>query len=355
MRFSPIRGRAACNNPDGRFARTVSDTGEDYADELPEISHATQLLPETIRSIISRNASPDINFRQSINPYRGCEHGCIYCYARPAHAYVDLSPGLDFETRIFFKPDAASQLRRALARPGYRCQTIALGANTDAYQPAERELRITRSILEVLAECRHPVAIVTKSALIERDLDVLQDLAANRLTRVMISVTTLDDELKRTMEPRTASPSRRLKIIERLSSAGVPVGSMIAPVIPGLTDHEIERIVARVAAAGADQAAYILLRLPHEVADLFKNWLEEHHPLRARKVMSMIRQLRSGQINDPCFGSRMSGRGNLAILLRDRFEKACRRHRLSTGASPRLNTGAFRAPLDRHPQLDLLD
>jgi DNA repair photolyase len=354
LTFDPIKGRGARANPTGRFARTRIDATAEFADEYPDPGIDTQLMAEQIRSIISTNQSPDISFRQSINPYRGCEHGCVYCYARPSHAYADLSSGLDFETRIFFKPDAAAVLRRTLTRPGYRCQTIALGANTDAYQPAEKGLRITRALLEVLAEHRHPVAIVTKSALVERDIDILAPMAAAGLVRVMVSVTTLDDELKRRLEPRTASPKRRLRTIAALRAAGIPVGTMVAPVIPGLTDHELDAIVEAVAQAGADCAAYVLLRLPHDVSSLFEHWLQDHYPMRAAKVMSLIGQLRAGRANDPCFGSRMRGTGPLAALLHARFNAACRRHGLATGAMPPLDTTAFRSPGGVHPQLDLL-
>ena len=337
--MDPIRGRGAALNLAGRFAVTRFD-----ADDDNDVGADTVLMPEKIRSIVSTNNSPDIAFRQSINPYRGCEHGCIYCYARPAHAYVDLSPGLDFETRIFFKPDAPAQLRRYLDRPGYQCSTIALGANTDAYQPAEKQLQITRKLLQVMAEYRQPVGIVTKSALVERDIDVLQDLATDNLVRVMISVTTLDGELKRTLEPRTASPARRLRVIARLTEAGIPVGAMLAPVIPGLNEQELDRLVESVAQAGADYAAYILLRLPFEVRPLFEDWLQKHRPLAAAKVMSLVHQFRGGRANDPCFGSRMRGQGPLAELLSQRFANACRRNGLNTGDSPALNTQAFRRP-----------
>jgi DNA repair photolyase len=266
---------------------------------------------------------------------------------------VDLSPGLDFETKIFFKPQAAELLRRELSAPGYRCQPIALGANTDVYQPAERRLKITRGLLEVMAEFRQPVSIVTKSALVERDLDILTSMAADNLVRVMVSVTTLDDGLKRRMEPRTASPTRRLAIIRRLREADVPVGALVAPVIPALNDHEIEKIVEAVAAAGAEDAGYVLLRLPHEVAPLFEGWLAEHYPLRASHVLNRVRDMHHGQINDPRFGSRMRGTGTLAKLLEQRFQRACREFGLNEERDRALNTSAFRVPVRAGSQLAL--
>ena len=353
MQKDPLPGRGTSQNPAGRFATLTLALSPELADECPEPAADTELLPELSKSILCQNASPDVPFRQSINPYRGCEHGCVYCYARPAHAYVDLSPGLDFETKIFFKPDAAGLLRKSLARPGYRCSTIALGANTDPYQPAERRLAITRQILEVMCDFRHPVAIVTKSALVERDLDLLRDLARDNLVRVLLSVTTLDDDLKRVLEPRTASPARRLRTIRRLAAAEIPVGALLAPVIPGLNEHELDRLVAAVAKAGADHAAYILLRLPWEVRDLFVDWLQTHRPLRAKRVMNLLRQFRRGRDNDPCFGSRMRGEGALAELLEQRFAWACRRHNLPTGDRSALNTAAFRRPAGNHAQMCL--
>lgn len=349
----PIKGRGSSSRLEGRFARTTSEAVHDDI-EPPEVRPPlTELRPEHARSIITRNDSPDIVFCQSINPYRGCEHGCIYCYARPAHAYVDLSPGIDFETKIFFKPDAAALLRRELSKPGYACQAIAIGANTDGYQPAERELGITRAILEVLSEFRHPVAIITKSALIERDLDIIAPMAAANLVRVMISVTTLDDELKRRMEPRTASPARRLEVIARLAEAGVPVGVLAAPMIPALNDHELEAILEAAAARGAKRAGYIVLRLPHEVAPLFEEWLEQHYPLRKSHVMQLVRDMRQGRVNDPRFGTRMRGTGPLAKLMRQRFERACRQFGLNVEAGPDLDTTAFSAPTKPGAQLGL--
>jgi DNA repair photolyase len=349
-------GRGALSNSAGRFEarRSIAaDDGWGCLDEpLPALE--TTVLPEPARSVISRNDSPDIPFDQSINPYRGCEHGCVYCFARPAHAFVNLSPGLDFETRLFFKQDAAARLREEISRPRYRCSPIALGTNTDPYQPIEREYRVTRSILELMLECGHPVSIVTKSTLVLRDLDLLSELARRKLTRVYLSVTTLDDDLKRRMEPRAASPRARLAAVRKLDSAGVPVGVMYAPVIPAINDHELERIVEASAAAGAGSVAYVLLRLPAEVRDLFYEWVDVHFPDRAAKVRSRIRELRGGDDNDPRFGSRMSGQGPWAELLRDRFAAACRRDGIGTGDCGPLETGAFRPPVPRSGQLSLL-
>jgi DNA repair photolyase len=351
-RRDPIRGRGSASQLPGRYARTTREREPDEASEGP--GPATMLLVEDARSIIARNDSPDIPFTQSINPYRGCEHGCIYCYARPSHAFVDLSPGLDFETRIFWKPNAPELLRAELARPGYLCQPITIGANTDGYQPAERERQLTRRLLEVLAEHRHPVAIITKSALIERDLDLLAPMAAQNLAHVMISVTTLDEELKRRLEPRTAGPARRLATISRLVAAGIPTGVLAAPVIPALNDHELEAILAAAAQAGARRAAWILLRLPHEVAPLFDEWLAQHYPLRREHVLSLLRNLRGGTVNDPRFGGRMRGEGPLAALYAQRFARACREHGLNEGEWQALDTQLFRPPRPAGSQLDLL-
>jgi DNA repair photolyase len=319
---------------------------------LPE-SIAATLEPDRARAVISTNDSPDIPFESSINPYRGCEHGCIYCYARPSHAYLGLSAGLDFETRLFYKADAGKVLEAELARPGYVCKPITLGANTDAYQPVERRMQVTRSILEVLTRCRHPVSIITKSALIVRDLDLLTDLARDGLVGVAVSITTLDTETKRTLEPRAASPQARLKTVRELSAAGVPTGVNVAPVIPALTDHEMERILEAAAEAGARWAGYVLLRLPYEVKDLFRDWLAQHYPDRAEHVMSLIREMRGGRENDPRFGSRMRGTGPVAELLRNRFKIACRRLNLESSTRYTLNAALFRAPGPRGAQLNL--
>jgi DNA repair photolyase len=350
---SVIRGRGVAARPAGRFAKEET-LPEFDDDDTPASAPETELIPEKIRSIISRNQSPDIPFEQSINPYRGCEHGCVYCYARPSHAYMDLSPGLDFEQKIFTKPDAATVLRQELSKRGYKCSPITLGANTDAWQPAERELRITRQILEVLVEFGHPVSIITKSALVERDLDLLQELARDNLVHVLVSVTTLDDELKRRLEPRTAGPRRRLETIRRLSAAGIPCGVLAAPMIPGLNDHELENILAASADAGAQFAGYVLLRLPHEVEPIFQEWLQTQYPLKAAKVLSLIRQVRGGALNDVQFGSRMRGSGPLAALLAQRFAAACRRHGFRRESEVTLDTARFLVPAGPGTQLDLL-
>lgn len=347
-----IRGRGTALKPPGRFAREHREP-EDGDTDAPESSPATQFYTEDSRRIVSRNASPDVPFDQSINPYRGCEHGCIYCYARPSHAYVDLSPGLDFEQKIFVKPNAPQLLRQELSRPGYRCSPITLGANTDAWQPAERRFQVTRQILEVLRDFRHPVSVITKSALIERDIDILTELAAQRLVMVLVSVTTLDDELKRRLEPRTAGGRRRIEVIRRLSAAGIPCGVMAAPMIPGLNDQELESILEAAAAAGAGWAGWVLLRLPHEVRGLFVEWLRTHYPLRAEKVMSLLRQARGGRDSDSRFGRRMRGEGVYAGLLDRRFRAAARRHGLSRPYGQLLDCSAFRPPATGR-QLDLL-
>jgi DNA repair photolyase len=298
------------------------------------------------RSIIAHNDSPDVPFTQSINPYQGCEHGCIYCYARPSHAYLDLSPGIDFETRLFAKPDAAKLLRAELARPGYRCDPIALGTNTDPYQPIEREWRVTRSVLEVLCECEHPFTIVTKSALVERDIDLIAPMAAKRMARVYLSITTLDRELARRMEPRAAAPQRRLQAVKTLHEAGIPVGVMVAPIIPQLNDRDLEAILEAAAANGARGAGWVMLRLPREVAPLFREWLDAHYPLRAAHVMSLVRQTRGGRDYDGTFGTRMRGSGAFAELIERRFTLACRRLGLNRDRREHagLDTSRFRPP-----------
>jgi DNA repair photolyase len=305
------------------------------------------------RTVISRNDSPDVPFEQSVNPYRGCEHGCIYCYARPSHAFLGLSPGLDFETRLFAKPDVAQRLREELARPGYRCRPLALGTNTDPYQPLERRRRLTRAVIEVLAECSHPVSVLTKSALVERDLDLLAAMAADRLAAVYVSITTLYAGLARTMEPRAAAPLRRLELVRRVRAAGVPCGVLVAPVIPGLTDHELETILDAAAQAGAQTARYILIRLPGEVDELFRQWLSTHHPGRAGHVLNLVRQCRGGRSNDSRFGLRMRGQGPIADLLSQRFAVAC--GRLGLGREHiELDAARFRPPCRDAAQLSLL-
>jgi DNA repair photolyase len=359
----PVKGRGATFNPANRFrseARERCDDGwqplapADDDDAPPPLRTIVTIQPA--RSIIAHNESPDVPFSQSINPYQGCEHGCIYCYARPSHAYLDLSPGIDFETRLFAKPDAAKLLRAELAKPGYRCDPIALGTNTDPYQPIEREWRVTRSVLEVLCECEHPFTIVTKSALVERDIDLIAPMAAKRMARVYLSITTLDRELARRMEPRAAAPQRRLQALEKLSAAGVPVGVMVAPIIPQLNDRDLEAILEAAAAHGAKAAGWVLLRLPREVAPLFREWLDAHYPLRAGHVMSVVRQMRGGRDYDSAFGSRMRGDGAFAALIEKRFALACRRLGLNRGREHvGLDTSRFRPPVtdDRARQGDL--
>lgn len=342
-----IAGRGAVSNPDDRysaFSRSLIDDGwgslETSLEELGDIK--TTIEEEASRTILSRNQSPDIPFEQSINPYRGCEHGCIYCYARPTHAWLGLSPGRDFETHIFRKSNAVALLRRELRAPRYRVSPIAMGTNTDPYQPVERHSRITRGLLELMLECEHPVTIVTKSSLVERDADVLGALAERSLAHVSISVTTLDEELARRMEPRTAGPRQRLRAVERLSRQGIPVSVMVAPIIPGLTDHEIETIMQTARDAGARGAGYVLLRLPLEVAGLFHEWLDAWYPLRAEKVRSLVRDTRGGNDYQSEFGTRMKGTGAYAQLIASRFRKCHRR--LGFGAPPPLDTSRFRPP-----------
>ncbi len=319
-----LRGRGAVSNRAGRHESATSAPFDDGWGSLDEPGS----LPKTIvthdlsRSILSTNDSPDVPFSQSVNPYRGCEHGCIYCYARPSHAWLGYSPGLDFETRILAKPAAAELLREAFMRPKYRPQGLALGANTDPYQPVERELGISRALLEVLLEFRHPVTLITKSAGVLRDLDLLGELAAQGLARVLISVTTLDPKLSRSMEPRASAPARRLQAIAGLAEAGVPVGVLASPMIPALNDSELEAVLEAARDAGAETAGTILLRLPMEVAELFEEWLRAHHPDRAERVLSLVRQTRGGGLNQAAFGQRMRGSGPYAELLRRRFHVA---------------------------------
>ncbi|HET7369603.1 MAG TPA: PA0069 family radical SAM protein [Gammaproteobacteria bacterium] len=348
----PRKGRGAVSNPEGRFetrsAERIDDGWGSLEEDLPPL--ATSVQPETARLVISRNRSPDIPFEQSINPYRGCEHGCVYCYARPSHAYLNLSPGLDFETRLFFKANAAERLEQELSRPGYRCRPITLGANTDPYQLIEKGLRVTRGILEVLQRFNHPVTIITKSALVERDLDLLAPMARDRLANVMLSVTTLDNGLKRTLEPRTSSPMARLRALAALHAAGVPAGVMVAPVIPAVNDAEIEAILERAAAAGAATANYVLLRLPYELKTLFEDWLHAHLPDRADHVLNLIRDMRGGELNQSQFGARMRGSGRYAEMIAQRFSLARRRYGLGRRDTMPLDTGRFRVP---SAQMDL--
>lgn len=346
-------GRGATLQIEGRFEQVGREAFDDGwqagAEDAPALK--TTVTVEHAKSVIQRQTSPDIPFEQSVNAYRGCEHGCIYCYARPSHAYLNLSPGLDFETRLFAKPEAAELLRAELARPGYACAAIALGTNTDPYQPIEREWRITRQILEVLAECRHPVSIVTKNALIERDIDLLSAMARDNLAAVFISVTTLNGDIARRMEPRASAPHRRLRAIQALNKAGVPCGVLVAPVVPFLTDAELEEILDAARAHGATSAGYTLLRLPYELKDLFRDWLETHYPLKADHVMSRLRGMRGGRENDPDFGSRFRGEGLFAELLSRRFHKACERLGLNRRELA-LDTTLFRRP-SRNGQMDL--
>jgi DNA repair photolyase len=307
------------------------------------------------RTIISRNNSPDVPFYQSINPYQGCEHGCTYCYARPTHAYLDLSPGIDFETRLSYKANAAELLERELSARNYRCQNITLGANTDPYQPVEKQYQITRGILRVLQKFRHPVAIITKGALITRDLDILSEMAADKLCSVAISVTTLDPQVKRTLEPRAASASARLGAMAQLSAAGVPVTLLFAPVIPALNDCDMEAILSRSHDAGARSAAYMMLRLPLEIRDLFFEWLHEHYPQRAEHVISLIRQSRGGADNDSRFGHRMRGTGPFAELIRQRFQLSCKNLGLTVGEAPASRDDLFRVPPRAGDQFGLFD
>ena len=349
---APVKGRGATFNPANRFRRDAREASDDGWPAVGNDEDATP-PPRTIvtiqkaRTIIARNDSPDIPFTQSINPYQGCEHGCIYCYARPSHAYLDLSPGIDFETRLYAKPDAARLLREELAKPGYRCDPIALGSNTDPYQPIEREWKVTRAILEVLVEHEHPFTIVTKSALVERDIDLIAPMARKRMARVYLSITTLDRELARRLEPRATAPQRRLQAVRTLADAGIPVGVMVAPLIPQLNDRDLEAILEAAAEHGARSAGWTLLRLPHEVAPLFRAWLDTHYPLRAAHVMSLVQQMRGGRDYDATFGARMRGSGTFAELLEKRFAIACKRLRLNHGRRDHagLDTSRFRAPV----------
>ncbi|MCU0868940.1 MAG: PA0069 family radical SAM protein [Burkholderiales bacterium] len=361
-----LRGRGATLNLEGRFARTVRVRDAEHvqapAFDPDDLDHkgdraqiATHVTPIRARSILSHNDSPDLPFHTSINPYVGCEHGCSYCYARPSHATLDLSPGLDFETRLFAKTNAAQLLREALAKPGYRCENIALGANTDPYQPAERDWRVTRSVLEVLAQTGHPVGIVTKNALVLRDLDLLSDMARRGLVQVLLSVTTLDHDIARRLEPRASSPTRRIETLAALHAAGVPCGVLVAPVVPFLTDDAIEPILEAAAAAGASRAGWVLLRLPHEVRTLFRDWLVTHFPAKAQHVMRRMQAMRGGRDYDADFSTRGRGTGVFAELLEQRFTKACARLGLDRDRRD-LDTSQFRAPrpdVAASPQLAL--
>lgn len=340
----PPRGRGTATNPHNRFAPRRSVAEDDgWYQEVP-MTQGTQVTSETAKSIITRNSSPDIPFDLSINPYRGCEHGCIYCYARPSHAYWDMSPGLDFETRLIAKTNAAALLEQQLSKPGYKCAPITLGANTDPYQPIEREYKITRAVLEVLLRYRHPVTIITKGSLILRDLDLLAELAKQHLVSVFISLTTLDDELKRILEPRAAAPKARLRAIRVMRDAGIPVGVLCAPMIPMINDMELESLLSEAKAAGALSASYVMLRLPLEVAPLFDEWLKAHYPQRAEHVMSLIRQVRGGEVYDSRFGVRMRGEGPFADLLAQRYSIAIKRLGLNRREDFSLDCAAFCPP-----------
>jgi len=360
-----IKGRGAITNTSGRFESHSLEVFDDGWESLPhepcecfgdiaedESRPKTEVQADASRSILVYNQSPDLPFDRSINPYRGCEHGCVYCFARPSHAYLGLSPGLDFETRLFSKPNAAELLQNALRKPGYQCQPIALGVNTDAYQPVERKLGITRMVLEVLQQFHHPVSIITKSALIERDIELLREMAQDNLVSVYVSITTLDSELARKMEPRAAAPHRRLQTIRALAEAGVPASVLVAPVIPVLTDAELNSILAAAREAGAHSAGYILLRLPLEVSDLFQQWLHTHYPLKADHVMTRVRDTRSGKDYVSQFGERMVGTGAFADIIAQRFALTCKK----LGLEPRdydLNCKAFRVPIRSGDQMGL--
>jgi DNA repair photolyase len=349
------KGRGAASNDSGRFEtekRVPFDDGWGSTDAQP-LPLATTLTVDSTRTIIARNDSPDIGFDRSINPYRGCEHGCNYCYARPSHAYLGLSPGIDFESRIFYKPQAAALLAAELRKKGYVCRPLALGSNTDPYQPAERRLGITRSILEVLRDFRHPVTIVSKSALIRRDIDILAEMAKERLAIVTISVTTLDRSLARVMEPRAATPERRLETIAALAAAGIPTGVLSAPMIPALNDSEMEEILERARATGATSAGYTLLRLPLELKALFREWLENHFPDKAAHVLSLVAQAHGGRLYDATWSKRMTGSGPYAEMLRVRFERACRKLGFNQRTIDPLDSTRFCPPPQSSEQLSL--
>jgi len=346
-------GRAAGSNPHNRFDQIrveAVDDGWAPDEDLPVLR--TEVRDEQARKVISRNTSPDLSFDRSINPYRGCEHGCIYCFARPSHAFLGHSPGLDFETKLIARPNAAERLRAELSNPRYKPAMIGIGTNTDPYQPIEKERRIMREILEVLRDFNHPVGIVTKGTLIERDIDILAEMAAKDLTRVGISVTTLDPKTSRVMEPRVPLPAARLRTIRRLTDAGIPVRVMVSPVVPALTDHELEAILEAAAEAGAVMASSIILRLPREVATLFRDWLTEHYPDRAARVMGRVRELHGGKDYDPNFGTRMVGQGQWAAMMQQRFKRATRKLGLDRSLPP-LRTDLFAVPPQPGDQLSL--
>lgn len=350
-----IKGRGAASNPEGRFETTARVSVDDgWEREAAPAPHPdTTVAEERARSIISRNDSPDIPFAQSINPYRGCEHGCIYCYARPSHAYLNLSPGLDFETKLFAKTNAAELLRAELARPGYNVSPIHLGANTDPYQPIERRYRITRQVIEVMAEFGHPFTVLTKNASIERDIDLLAPLAQRHLVYAFVSVTSLDNRLSAKLEPRASAPHRRIAALKALADAGIPCGVMVAPIIPMLTDRWMEAILEHAHAAGARMAGYTILRLPWELKQLVREWLELHFPERAEHVLSLVRQMRGGRENDPRFGKRMRGEGEFAELIRQRFHIATRKLGMGKGRQIALDLSQFAPARAASPQGEL--
>ncbi len=355
MQATPIKGRGSVSNRTSRFEQLQRESFDDeWTQPDPDAAPrpATTVALETAKSIISRNDSPDIHFEQSINPYRGCEHGCIYCYARPTHAYLNHSPGLDFETRLYAKRNAAELLRNELSKPSYVPKLIALGANTDPYQPIERRLRISAAILAVLEEFNHPVAITTKSASVTRDIELLARMADKNLVWVFMSVGSLDRSIARTLEPRASTPGARINAIRALSQAGIPTGVIVAPVIPSLTDHDMEKILFSAKDAGARNATYVLLRLPLEIADLFREWLAAHHPLKEAHVMNLVRQMRGGKIYDSDFKTRMRGTGVFADLLEQRFRRACAKAGLNQTRHV-LSTDLFRRPPEDQPQLSL--
>ena len=351
---SPIKGRGSASKPDARYLSQTRESIEDgWDNQLEETKLVTSVLPEKAKSIISRNQSPDIPFTQSINPYRGCEHGCIYCYARPAHAYMDLSPGLDFESKLFYKEDAVKLLEKELAAKNYECSPIALGSNTDPYQPIERQYEITRQIIELLNQYQHPLTIVTKSSLVERDIDLLAEMSRNNLLKVFISVTTLNNDLMKNMEPRASAPVRRLQTLHKLHDAGIPTGIMFAPVIPFINDSEMETILERAAEAGVETAGYVLLRLPHEIKTLFREWLEHHYPLKAAHVMSLVQQSRGGKDYDSDFNQRLSGTGQFADMIKKRFANACKRLHINEGEQHHLDSTLFQRPVLQGQQFGL--
>ena len=345
MPFEAHKGRGAVSRIAGRFEKSIVELSDEESHARAAQAPVTELRAMQAGRIISTNTSPDVPFDRSINPYQGCEHGCVYCYARPSHSYLDLSPGLDFETKIFYKPNAVERLIQEWEKPGYECRPITIGANTDPYQPAEKKLGITRRLLEAFLESRHPVSLISKGGLMSRDLDLIRELASRNLCSVAISVPTMDRSLKRLLEPRVPSAEIRMKLIEQLNCAGVPTSLLMAPIIPAVNDREIETIVSEAARRGVAHATYIFLRLPHEVRDIFIEWLETHMPDRAGHVMSLVRQASGGRDYDNRFGVRQRGRGPYAELIRKRFKAACRKHGLEAGKyRNRLDCGQFRRP-----------